>query len=125
MANLLTCAEMGKVRRALAMLIAYETATPASSAGADRESTEKPYRGNRVKRRAAVGRDAARGIRGMRENSAIEWTTHTFNPWWGCARISPACVHCYADSQAQRYGHQVWRRNGPGGMAPWGDSWPS
>lgn len=49
----------------------------------------------------------------MSDNSAIEWTTHTFNPWWGCARISPACVHCYADSQAQRYGHQVWRRKGP------------
>jgi protein gp37 len=49
----------------------------------------------------------------MSDNSAIEWTDHTFNPWWGCSRVSPACVHCYADSQAQRYGHQVWRRKGP------------
>jgi protein gp37 len=22
----------------------------------------------------------------MSDNSAIEWTTHTFNPWWGCSR---------------------------------------
>lgn len=49
----------------------------------------------------------------MSENSAIEWTTHTFNPWWGCSRVSPACRFCYADRDAQRYGHQVWRRHGP------------
>ena len=49
----------------------------------------------------------------MSDNSAIEWTTHTFNPWWGCARVSPGCVRCYADAHAQRYGHQVWRRHGP------------
>jgi protein gp37 len=49
----------------------------------------------------------------MGDVTGISWTDHTFNPWWGCSRVSPACVHCYADSQAQRYGHQVWRRNGP------------
>jgi protein gp37 len=49
----------------------------------------------------------------MSDNSKIEWTTHTFNPWWGCSRVSPGCVHCYADDQAKRYGHQVWRRHGP------------
>ncbi|HEX3965801.1 MAG TPA: DUF5131 family protein, partial [Trebonia sp.] len=48
----------------------------------------------------------------MSDNSAIEWTTHTFNPWWGCSRVSPGCVHCYADDQAKRYGHDVWRRHG-------------
>lgn len=49
----------------------------------------------------------------MGDVTGISWTDHSFNPWWGCSRVSPACVHCYADSQAQRYGHQVWRRNGP------------
>jgi len=49
----------------------------------------------------------------MSDNSKIEWTTHTFNPWWGCSRVSPACRFCYADRDAQRYGHQVWRRHGP------------
>lgn len=32
----------------------------------------------------------------MAENSAIEWTNHTFNPWRGCTAISAACDHCYA-----------------------------
>ncbi|MEU8378303.1 phage Gp37/Gp68 family protein [Streptosporangium sp. NPDC048865] len=49
----------------------------------------------------------------MSENSNIEWTDHTFNPWWGCSRVSPGCRFCYADSQASRYGHAVWRRKGP------------
>ncbi len=22
----------------------------------------------------------------------------TFNPWWGCLKVSPACKHCYAES---------------------------
>ena len=27
----------------------------------------------------------------MAENSKIEWTDHTFNPWIGCTKISRAC----------------------------------
>lgn len=34
----------------------------------------------------------------MAENSAISWTDHTFNPWIGCTRVSPACDGCYADA---------------------------
>lgn len=33
----------------------------------------------------------------MGANSNIEWTTHTFNPWIGCAKVSAACKHCYAE----------------------------
>ena len=44
----------------------------------------------------------------MAENSKIEWTHHTFNPWWGCVRVSRACVNCYAEALAKRHGHQVW-----------------
>jgi protein gp37 len=44
----------------------------------------------------------------MAQNSQIEWTDHTFNPWWGCVRVSPACKHCYAESLAKRYGQNVW-----------------
>lgn len=40
----------------------------------------------------------------MGENSKIEWTDHTFSPWWGCERISPACDHCYAATWAKRTG---------------------
>jgi protein gp37 len=31
------------------------------------------------------------------ENSAIEWTHHTFNPWRGCAKVHAGCTHCYAE----------------------------
>jgi protein gp37 len=41
-------------------------------------------------------------------NSQIEWTHHTFNPWWGCSKVSPACDNCYAELWAKRTGHQVW-----------------
>ena len=49
----------------------------------------------------------------MSDVTKIEWTDHTFNPWWGCSRVSPACRFCYADRDARRYGHELWRRNGP------------
>jgi protein gp37 len=44
----------------------------------------------------------------MGENSAIEWTDCTFNPWWGCTRVSPACDDCYADTWARRLGLALW-----------------
>jgi hypothetical protein len=49
----------------------------------------------------------------MGKNSHIEWTHHTFNPWWGCAKVSPACEHCYAESWAKRVGSNVWGRKAP------------
>ncbi|MET4594774.1 MULTISPECIES: phage Gp37/Gp68 family protein [unclassified Sphingomonas] len=36
----------------------------------------------------------------MAENSAIEWTNHTFNPWIGCTKVGPGCDHCYAEALA-------------------------
>ena len=44
----------------------------------------------------------------MGKDSRIEWTHHTFNPWWGCVKVSPACDHCYAESWAKRVGSDVW-----------------
>jgi protein gp37 len=45
----------------------------------------------------------------MTENSKIEWTDHTFNPWVGCTKISPGCDHCYAESWAKRAGSpELW-----------------
>lgn len=46
----------------------------------------------------------------MSENSKIEWTHHTFNPWWGCAKVSPGCDHCYAERDAGRFtpGTVLW-----------------
>lgn len=47
----------------------------------------------------------------MAKDSKIEWTHHTFNPWWGCSKVSPACKHCYAETWAKRVGSNVWGRN--------------
>lgn len=40
----------------------------------------------------------------MGKDSKIEWTDHTFNPWWGCTKVSPGCSACYAMELANRYG---------------------
>lgn len=39
------------------------------------------------------------------KNSKIEWTHHTFNPWWGCTKISEGCRNCYAESHSARVGY--------------------
>ncbi len=43
----------------------------------------------------------------MAENSAIEWTDHTFNPWIGCTKVSPGCDHCYAEQRMDKRLHVV------------------
>jgi protein gp37 len=49
----------------------------------------------------------------MAENSKIEWTTHTFNPWIGCQKVSPGCDHCYAEAMMDhRYGKVEWGPHG-------------
>lgn len=51
--------------------------------------------------------------------TTIEWTSttrpdgtvvpgYTFNPWWGCTKVSKGCEHCYADTLSHRYGFNVW-----------------
>jgi protein gp37 len=42
------------------------------------------------------------------KTTEISWTDHTFNPWWGCVKVSPGCEHCYALSLAKRWGHDIW-----------------
>ena len=44
----------------------------------------------------------------MAEQTAIAWTDHTFNPWWGCTKVSPGCDHCYAETLDRRTGGQHW-----------------
>lgn len=44
----------------------------------------------------------------MGKDSSIEWTDHTFNPWWGCTNVSPGCNNCYAETWAKRVGQKVW-----------------
>jgi len=50
----------------------------------------------------------------MAENSKIEWTDHTFNPWIGCTKVSPACDNCYAEALMDgRYGRARWGAGEP------------
>jgi protein gp37 len=44
------------------------------------------------------------------EHTAISWTDATFNPWWGCQKVSPACDHCFAERDAKRFaaGRVLW-----------------
>lgn len=44
----------------------------------------------------------------MAENSGIEWTHHTFNPWIGCTKVSAACDHCYAEAWDARFNGERW-----------------
>ena len=49
----------------------------------------------------------------MGENTKIEWADHTFSPWLGCTRMSPACENCYAESWAKRSGLVGWGPKAP------------
>lgn len=51
--------------------------------------------------------------------TSIEWTSTTlpdgtvvpgysFNPWWGCTKVSPGCDNCYAETLSNRWGHSIW-----------------
>lgn len=48
----------------------------------------------------------------MGADTKIEWAHHTYNPWIGCERLSPACDNCYAADWAKRYGQEhLWQGN--------------
>lgn len=51
----------------------------------------------------------------MGETTGISWTTHTFNGWWGCARVSRACRFCYAADLSKRFdgGDSLWGKHAP------------
>ena len=48
----------------------------------------------------------------MSENTGIEWTDNTFNPWWGCTSVSPACDNCYAKAIDARFHQDAHWDNG-------------
>ena len=61
-----------------------------------------------------IGKEHANPVRkNMGENSKIEWTDHTFNPWIGCTKVSPGCEHCYAEGESKRRGWASWGRGCP------------
>lgn len=48
----------------------------------------------------------------MGQDSAIQWTHHTANPWLGCQKVSPECDNCYAERGSARlaaqHGLKLW-----------------
>lgn len=44
----------------------------------------------------------------MSETTGISWTDSTFNPWWGCTKVSAGCDHCYAETFDKRTGGDHW-----------------
>lgn len=49
----------------------------------------------------------------MGEHTGISWTDHTFNPWWGCTKVSPGCDNCYAETFDKRVGGHHWGKGQP------------
>lgn len=49
----------------------------------------------------------------MGKDSRIVWTTHTWNPWWGCMKVPGRreCDACYAEAFARRVGRSCWGPN--------------
>jgi len=48
----------------------------------------------------------------MAEKTSIGWCDHTFNPYIGCTKVSPACDNCYAEVWGKRFGVE-WGPNAP------------
>lgn len=59
----------------------------------------------------------------MGEKTKISWTDSTFNPFVGCARVSPGCEHCYAQALDKRVGGAVDPSDGVKKLR-WGPSAP-
>jgi hypothetical protein len=47
----------------------------------------------------------------MGENTKIAWTDASWNPWWGCEKVSPGCAHCYAETFSKRTGNDIWGKD--------------
>lgn len=50
----------------------------------------------------------------MGEKTSISWTDATFNPWWGCQKVSEGCKFCYAERDSERWNPGLW---GPPGLS--------
>lgn len=53
--------------------------------------------------------------------TGISWCHHTFNPWWGCVRVSEACRNCYAEATDARF---IGDNSAMGPVSHWGPNAP-
>lgn len=51
--------------------------------------------------------------------SKIAWTDHSWNPWWGCNKVSAECWHCYIRKIMRRAGREPFQ--GPIRTKTWKD----
>lgn len=50
----------------------------------------------------------------MGKKTDIEWTDHSFAPWIGCTKVSPACDNCYAEAMMDKRFHKAkWGPENP------------
>jgi len=51
----------------------------------------------------------------MAENSKIQWTENTWNPWQGCRKVSPGCKYCYMYRDREKFGQDptIVKRSNP------------
>lgn len=49
----------------------------------------------------------------MGETTNISWTDATFNPWWGCTKVSAGCDNCYAEAFDGRWSEPHWGKGVP------------
>lgn len=42
------------------------------------------------------------------KDTAIEYTHHSFSPWWGCQEVSEGCANCFARDIAHRFQKVKW-----------------
>ena len=47
------------------------------------------------------------------ENTKIEWTDHSWSPWYGCTKVSAGCANCYAETLNHRFGGNNWGKGKP------------
>ena len=49
----------------------------------------------------------------MSETTKISYVDSTWNPWYGCAHVSPGCENCFAERWAERTKFVEWGRGKP------------
>ncbi|CEJ15973.1 Phage protein Gp37/Gp68 [bacterium YEK0313] len=49
----------------------------------------------------------------MGETTGVEWTDATVNFWWGCTKVGPGCLICYAEAFDKRVGGSHWGVGAP------------
>ena len=43
--------------------------------------------------------------------TTIAWTHYSWNPWWGCTKVSTGCANCYAEAWDKRTGGSHWGKS--------------